>query len=578
MYNTYSTKKTIANLLSLMAISTSLTAAGHWETPSIDIAASDAPFNWVHGLTCDSSNNLYVTEWAGHRVRKVTFDAGHKATVSTFATPTFRWNNLSGVAVGKDGAIYVANTNDRNILKITPQDGKISVFAKGDFDIPSRITRDSSGNLYVTDHNLIRKIDMSTSTPTVSTIAGGLAGPQGIAINREGKTIYVAEQNTKKIQRLVLNSGKWELSTLASDGALTTNDGATLFTSLNGLFCDRYDNLYAAASNRGKVYKIIDNGVGKDPTISLVANIGSAYDITVDSLDNIYVAASDSIKKLVFVKDNTPPVAKAGTISGDEDTIISGKLTATDVDGDTLTYSISNTKTAHGTVTITDAKTGAYAYTPDRDYNGEDHFTYEADDGKGGKSQATIDITVNENAIPVAKEGSIPASSRGDRAPQPITSVTSGYTGTLSASDDDGDELAYSIVKQPAHGTVTITDAVKGTYTYTYTSTDNSFVGADSFTYRATDSNGAPSDPATIAILVSKPATSEWFGYYGNQQVEAISKTLQTIREKGLLSQETLSAASQIVSQGATAIKAAFTGTANALQSAFTSFYKSLFG
>ena len=187
--------------------------------------------------------------------------------------------------------------------------------------------------LHLTDKHCIKKIDQSKK---VSVIAGNIdsygftdgdglnaqfSDPMGIAVNSKGD-VYVADQLNKAVRKLVYDSGrdKWTVSTLVKDGAQTTSNKKTLFTAINGLFCDSSDNLYLAESRHGNVYKIIDNGTEKSPTISLLANISSAYDITTDSLNNIYIATRDQICKLVFV---------------DQDTLLSGTLQkTTDVDSD----------------------------------------------------------------------------------------------------------------------------------------------------------------------------------------------------------------------------------------------------
>src|SRR5690606_19138247 len=75
-----------------------------------------------------------------------------------------------------------------------------------------------------------------------------------------------------------------------------------------------------------------------------------------------------------------------------EDTPFEGRVAAEDVDGDTLTYSLT-TAPSHGTVTL-DAATGAYTYTPTADYHGTDSFEVTASDGNGGSVSSTVDMTV----------------------------------------------------------------------------------------------------------------------------------------------------------------------------------------
>jgi len=77
-----------------------------------------------------------------------------------------------------------------------------------------------------------------------------------------------------------------------------------------------------------------------------------------------------------------------------EDTAFAGQVSATDVDGDTLRYTV--TQPAHGSVSINDA-TGAYAYTPAADYHGADSFVVTVSDGV-----TTVQRTVTMRVMAVA--------------------------------------------------------------------------------------------------------------------------------------------------------------------------------
>ena len=67
------------------------------------------------------------------------------------------------------------------------------------------------------------------------------------------------------------------------------------------------------------------------------------------------------------VNDN--PVITATPVTTQEDTAVNGNATATDVDGDVLTFSQRESDPAHGTVNVN--SDGTYAYTPAKDYNGK---------------------------------------------------------------------------------------------------------------------------------------------------------------------------------------------------------------
>ena len=87
------------------------------------------------------------------------------------------------------------------------------------------------------------------------------------------------------------------------------------------------------------------------------------------------------------------PVAQSGNLIATENTVTAGTVVATDADGDPLTYSIT-TQPQNGTVTLDDASTGAYTFTPNDGYTGSDSFTFQASDGTLA-STAVVSITVS---------------------------------------------------------------------------------------------------------------------------------------------------------------------------------------
>jgi len=92
---------------------------------------------------------------------------------------------------------------------------------------------------------------------------------------------------------------------------------------------------------------------------------------------------------------NDAPIAGDQTLDADEDIALSGMVTATDIDGDSLTFSGTGA-TAHGTVAIN--ADGSFTYMPDRNYYGTDSFDFTVSDGQGGSDIGTATITI-ENML-----------------------------------------------------------------------------------------------------------------------------------------------------------------------------------
>ncbi len=115
------------------------------------------------------------------------------------------------------------------------------------------------------------------------------------------------------------------------------------------------------------------------------------------------------------------------------------------------------------------------------------------------------------NHLPIAEDGRL-AATQGEPA-----------SGTLKASDADGDSLFFSIVKGPPHGQVTIDDAGKGVYTYT---PDAGYVGSDPFTFKVSDGY-ADSNAATVIVNVANQAPVAKDGSLTTDQNVAASGALE---------------------------------------------------
>ncbi len=127
-------------------------------------------------------------------------------------------------------------------------------------------------------------------------------------------------------------------------------------------------------------------------------------DTGADNVFNVEVTVSDSddlavIQALAVTVTNVneAPVAIVSTVNGDEDTVFSGVLTASDVDGDTLVFALVDGP-SNGTVEIND--NGSFQFTPVANFNGTDSFTFRASDSELSDVGTTA-ITVNPVDDPV---------------------------------------------------------------------------------------------------------------------------------------------------------------------------------
>ncbi|HIF9503412.1 TPA: tandem-95 repeat protein, partial [Photobacterium damselae] len=193
---------------------------------------------------------------------------------------------------------------------------------------------------------------------------------------------------------------------------------------------------------------------------------------------------SDTITVTVNVTPvNDAPVGENVTTETQEDTAVTGQLTATDVDGDNLTFK-PGSDPSNGSITVN--PDGSWEYVPNTDFNGEDSFTVVVDDGNGGTD--TIMVTVNVTPVNDAPVGeNVTTETQEDTA----------VTGQLTATDVDGDNLTFKPGSDPSNGSVTVNP--DGSWEYV---PNPNFNGEDSFTVVVDDGNGG-TDTITVTVNVT---------------------------------------------------------------------------
>ena len=221
-----------------------ITAAGNVTTlagnagvsGAADGIGTAATFNNPSGITVDGAGNLYVTDAGGNTIRMIT-PAGVVTTIAgtagahgsadgTGAAASF-WNPI-GIAVDTAGNLYVADTGNQTIRKITVaravstiagtagvRGSTDGIGAAARFSTPSGVAVDSAGNVYVVDsvNDTIRRI---TPAGAVGTLAGTVGAadwadgtgaaahfnrPDQIAVDSAG-TLYVADPGDSTVRKI----------------------------------------------------------------------------------------------------------------------------------------------------------------------------------------------------------------------------------------------------------------------------------------------------------------------------------------------------------------------------------------
>jgi uncharacterized protein (TIGR03437 family) len=304
--------------------------------------ATSAKLWYPTGVAVDFAGNLYIADMDNNRIRKVT-PAGTISTVAGNGTtgPSgdngpaagAQLNQPSEVAVDSAGNLYIADTVNNRIRKVTPA-GIISTVAgngtmgfSGDNGPATSaqlsaggVAVDSAGNLYIADpnNNRIRKV----SNGVITTVAGNgargysgdggpatnamLSGPVAVTVDSAGN-LYIADSYNNRIREV-------------SNGMITTVAAGLNFPS--GVAVDFAGNLYITDTGNFRIRKVSNGvittvagngtqGFSGDGGPATSAELNNPAGISVDSVGNLYIADTNNFRVRVLTPSCTYSVALA---------------------------------------------------------------------------------------------------------------------------------------------------------------------------------------------------------------------------------------------------------------------------
>lgn len=263
-------------------------------TGSVDGPGTTARFNQPGGISSAANATLTVADTANATIRRVsssgvvTLIAGSPTirsnldgagTAATFSLPI-------GLAQNSLGTFYIADATNHTIRALNSSN-VVSTFAgsagnsgstdgtgsAARFNYPTGIAVDAAGNVYVADttNNLIRKI---TPAGVVSTLAGvvGVSGwqdgsgallnqPGGLAVDASGN-LYVADTANSVIRKITPAGQVSTLAGLSTIGGLKDGTGSgAWFNQPRAVAVDGSGNIYVADAGNAALRKITPAGV-----------------------------------------------------------------------------------------------------------------------------------------------------------------------------------------------------------------------------------------------------------------------------------------------------------------------------
>ncbi|MFF5756956.1 RICIN domain-containing protein [Streptomyces longwoodensis] len=330
-----------------------------------DDSAVSAQLNRPYGIAVDSTGTVYVADHGNHRIRKITTD-GRISTVAGTGAPGFRGdggpaaaaqlNYPREVAVDKAGTVYVADTNNHRIRRITA-DGTISTVAgtgaagfRGDggpataaqLNLPLGVAVDGTGALYIAEYynHRVRKV---AADGVISTVAGTgaagargdggpavsaqLNGPHGVVVDGAGD-LCIADQGNHRIRKVTADG---TISTVAGTGVagFGGDDGPAVSAKLNspvGVAVDSTGTLYICDYSNHRVRKVAADGVistvagtgaagyGGDGGPAASAQLNGPRKVAVDCVDTLYLTdhVNNRVRKIASAKLSGLP--ESGTV------------------------------------------------------------------------------------------------------------------------------------------------------------------------------------------------------------------------------------------------------------------------
>ncbi len=268
---------------------------------------------------------------------------------------------------------------------------------------------------------------------------------------------------------------------VAYDQYVQAQEDVAKAVTLTGFDPDTNALTYAVATNpaHGAL-----SGAAPNLTYTPATNYTGPDSFTFRVTDGSLTSAPATVQ-IMISGTNDAPTANPQSVTTAEDTAKVITLTATDPEGDPMTFWIA-TSPAKGNLAGTPPNV---TYTPFANTNGADSFTFRVSDGVLTSTPATVSITITpSNDTPVANDGS-------------YTTMQDTAIGiALSSWDPDGDTLNF-VCSSPSHGTITTGAFPNITYT-----PNPGWVGQESFSYTVTDPYNAY-DYGVVVITV-RPVTT----------------------------------------------------------------------
>ncbi|MDF0644673.1 MAG: 6-bladed beta-propeller [Nitrospira sp.] len=273
----------------------------------------DGEFSSPTGIALDKEGNIYVADTDNHSIQK--FDKSGKFLARWGGEPSSQEGSFyypRGLAVGANDTLYVSDSGNNRVQKFDLEGNVMQAWGKfgfawrgaemGVFDVPWGVATDQEGNLYVSDtsNSRIQKFKADGS-PLLKwgrdgSFDGAFFFPRGVAVDFVGN-IFVADESNNRIQKFDARGSF--LSKWGREGS-----GPGQFKAPWGVACDAVGNVYVVDTGNHRIQKFDGNGTflcawgnrGKTE-----GQLNFPYGIAVDKEGCVYVVDSGNNRVLKYV-------------------------------------------------------------------------------------------------------------------------------------------------------------------------------------------------------------------------------------------------------------------------------------
>jgi sugar lactone lactonase YvrE len=312
------------------------------------MAAHLAHFHNPRGVAVDRDGNVYVGDTGSDTVRKITAgqvstlagSSGQEGYVDATGTAA-RFHSLFGVAVDESGNVYVADSSNSVIRKVTSAGEVSTVAASVGFYLPDGVAVAASGNVYASSGSTIRRIssageaiilagnDQSLGDDDGVGTAALFFEPKGLSVDGDGN-VFVADSQNHSIRKItsarVVTTLAGSAGFLSNAGSVDGTGAAARFSAPVGVALDGGGNVYVADADNSSIRKITSAGVvstlagaprftGSTDDVGPAARFYNPRAVVVDGSGNVFVAdtGNHTIRKITAAGEVSTLAGTAGS-------------------------------------------------------------------------------------------------------------------------------------------------------------------------------------------------------------------------------------------------------------------------